>query len=214
MHFRKPGSGQQDLISQIEHEEELATEKPCSLDKLNTAVDFEIFRVELIDILGCLDRKDKGGNAPFFMFRIIVLQKYFALSEEQPWFQIRDRFNFMRFLSLRPADEVPDKNTIRDFKNQLGAEGIVRLFKHFDNHLATLGLHGKEGAGRTHLRPSGTPDESGPHTHDRHNESSRADRTGQPRVQLREDDRNQGGNSVKEGHPSRDGSHERQQKRK
>ncbi len=148
MRFKKPGTGQQDLISQIEHAEKLATEKPCSLDKLNAAIDFEIFRGDLLDALGYRDRKDKGGNAPFdpvFMFRIIVLQKYFALSEEQTEFQIRDRFSFMRFLSLRPGDEVPDKNTIWDFKNQLGADGVVRLFACFDRHLATLGLHGKEG---------------------------------------------------------------------
>ena len=62
------------------------------------------------------------------MFRIVVLRKYFALSEEQTEFQIRDRFSFMRFLSLRPGDDVPDKNTIRDFKKQLGAEGIAELF--------------------------------------------------------------------------------------
>ena len=113
MRFGKPGTGQQDLISQIEHAEKLATEKPCSLDKLNAASDFEIFRGDLPDALGYRDRKDKGGNAPFdpvFMFRIIVLRKYFALSEEQTEFQIRDRFSFMRFLSLRPGDEVPDKN--------------------------------------------------------------------------------------------------------
>ena len=112
MRFKKPGTGQQDLISQIEHAEKLATEMPCSLDKLNAAIDFEIFRGDLLDALGYRDRKDKGGNAPFdpvFMFRIIVLQKYFALSEEQTEFQIRDRFSFMRFLALRPGDEVPDK---------------------------------------------------------------------------------------------------------
>lgn len=148
MRFKKPGTGQQDLISQIEHAEKLATEKPCSLDKLNAAIDFEIFRDELLDILGYRNRRDKGGNAPFdpvFMFRIVVLQKYFALSEEQTEFQIRDRFSFMRFLALRPGDEVPDKNTIWDFKNQLGAEGMARLFDCFDRHLAALGLHGKEG---------------------------------------------------------------------
>lgn len=148
MRFRKPGTGQQDLISQIEHADRLAAAKPCSLDKLSAAIDFEMFRDELLDILGYHNRKDKGGNAPFdpvFMFRIIVLQKYFALSEEQTEFQILDRFSFMRFLSLRPGDEVPDKNTIWDFKNQLGAEGIVRIFERFDAYLAELGLVGKEG---------------------------------------------------------------------
>ena len=148
MCFRKPGNGQQDLLSQVQHADKLAAEKPCHLDKLNSVIDFEIFREVLIHRLGYRARKDKGGNAsfdPVFMFCIVVLQKYFALSEEQTEFQIRDRFSFMRFLSLRPGDDVPDKNTIWDFKNQLGAEGIAELFDCFDRHLAAIGLYGKEG---------------------------------------------------------------------
>ncbi len=148
MRFKQPASGQKDLFSQIGHAGKLAAEQPCALDKLKSFVDFEIFRDELLDILGYRNREDKGGNAPFdpvFMFRIAVLQKYFGLSEEQTEFQIRDRFSFMRFLDLSPGDEVPDKNTIWDFKNQLGTEGVARLFGVFDAHLAGLGIHAKEG---------------------------------------------------------------------
>jgi len=146
MRFRRPGSGQQDLLSQLDHARKLAAE-PTGLDKLNAVIDFEIFRPTLIEALGYKDRVDRGGNAPFdpvFMFKVVVLQKYFSLSEEQTEFQIRDRFSFMRFLRLSPGDAVPDKNTVWDFKELLGSETVGLLFRQLDGVLGSRGLHGKE----------------------------------------------------------------------
>lgn len=147
MRFRRPGSQQQDLFKQLDHASRLAL-RTTPLDKLSSAVDFEIFRDKLDELLGYKDRVDKGGNAPFdpvFMFKIAVLQKYYALSEEQTEEQILDRFSFMRFLGVAPGDELPDKNTIWDFKERLGAEGVAALFELFDKELAARGIHGKEG---------------------------------------------------------------------
>ena len=119
------------------------------LDRLAAAVDFEIFRARLMETLGYTEPKpDKGGSAPFdpvFMFKIAVMQKYYGLSEEQTEFQIMDRFSFMRFLGLAPGDKVPDKNTIWEFKERLGPDGVASLFSDLDATLASLGIHGKEG---------------------------------------------------------------------
>lgn len=147
MRFRRPGSKQQDLFGQLDHARKLA-ERITPLDKLSTAVDFEMFRERLIELLGYKDRRDKGGNAPFdpvFMFRIVVMQKYYSLSEEQTEEQILDRFSFMRFLGVSPGDAIPDKNTIWDFKEKLGPEGVAALFTDLDTALASCGLHGREG---------------------------------------------------------------------
>jgi len=147
MRFRRPGSGQQDLLGQLEHAKKLA-ERTTPLDKLAAAVEFEMFRDRLVELLGYKDRPDKGGNAPFdpvFMFKIVVMQKYYALSEEQTEEQILDRFSFMRFLGVAPGDAIPDKNTIWDFKEKLGAEGVAALFSDLDAALAERGIHGKEG---------------------------------------------------------------------
>jgi len=91
---------------------------------------------------------DLGGNTPFdpvFMFKIVILQKYYNLSEEQTEFQIMDRFSFMRFLALSPGDKIPDKNTIWLFKEKLGADGVVELFNQLDSLLLGHGIIGKEG---------------------------------------------------------------------
>lgn len=147
MRFRKPGETQQDLLAQMEHARDLA-QRSTPLDKLSATIDFEMFREILLERLGYKDRIDKGGNAPFdpvFMFKIIVLQKYYALSEEQTEFQILDRFSFMRFLKVAPGDDLPDKNTIWDFKEKLGTEGVVELFEQFSQQLGEAGVYGKEG---------------------------------------------------------------------
>lgn len=147
MRFRRPRSTQQDLFGQLEHIRQMS-EKTTPLDRLSVAIDFEIFRDLLLDLLGYRDRKDKGSNAPVdpvFMLKINVLQKFYGLSEERTEFEIVDRFSFMRFLQVAPGDALPDKNTIWDFKEKLGLEGVSRLFDFLDQKLLEQGILGKEG---------------------------------------------------------------------
>lgn len=42
------------------------------------------------------------------MLKVLVLQKYCGLSDEETEFQIMDRFSFLQFLGLQAGDEVPD----------------------------------------------------------------------------------------------------------
>ena len=64
-----------------------------------------------------LGRKDRsrGGRPPLdavMMFKILVLQALYGLSDEQAEYQVRDRLSFMRFLGLGLGDRVPDRMTI------------------------------------------------------------------------------------------------------
>ncbi|WP_244571440.1 transposase [Mesorhizobium carmichaelinearum] len=59
-----------------------------------------------------LKRSDgaKGGQPPYdpvMMFKIMVLQALYGLSNDQAEFQIQDRQSFMRFLGLGLGDRVP-----------------------------------------------------------------------------------------------------------
>ena len=66
------------------------------------------------------------------MFKILVLQRYYNLSEEQTEYQIKDRLSFQKFLGLTLADAVADKNTIGDFKQRLIEAGVMeKLFERF-----------------------------------------------------------------------------------
>jgi len=47
------------------------------------------------------------------MFKVLIRQALYGLSDEQAEFQLRDRLSFMRFVGLELHDEwVPDAKTI------------------------------------------------------------------------------------------------------
>lgn len=67
------------------------------------------------------------------MFKVLVLQVLYGLSDDQAEFQILDRRSFGRFLGLDDGDKVPDAKTIWLFREQLTVAGAVeRLLDRFD----------------------------------------------------------------------------------
>ena len=112
-----------------------------------------MFREQLESILGYNNRDPKrGGRPPFdavLMLKVLVLQQYYGLSDEETEFQIMNRFSFLQFLDLQPGDHVPDARTIWDFKQLLEKDqrdGSARLFKRFGQALTANGLLAKEGS--------------------------------------------------------------------
>ncbi|MDY0255037.1 MAG: transposase, partial [Tenuifilaceae bacterium] len=68
------------------------------LDKLNKGVDFEVFR-DILEVGLSKLPKGKGGRRPYdyvMLFKILILQRYYNLSDEQVEFQVNDRMSFMR----------------------------------------------------------------------------------------------------------------------
>src|ERR687891_2644739 len=112
------------------------------LERLTTVVEFELFRAELEAALERSDRA-KGGRPPYdpvLMFKVLVLQTLYTLSDDQTEYQIRDRLSFMRFVGLAFEDRVPDAKTIWLFREQLTRAGAtVRLFARFDAALRDAG---------------------------------------------------------------------------
>ncbi len=112
------------------------------LEKLNALVPWEVFRKPLAKALKRSDGA-KGGRPPYdsvMMFKIMVLQALYGLSDDQAEFQIQERLSFMRFLGLGLGDRVPDAKTIWLFREHLAqAEAVENLFARFDKHLAKAG---------------------------------------------------------------------------
>ena len=112
------------------------------LERLLAVVDFEVFRATLDAALGRKDRS-KGGRPPMdavLMFKILVLQALYGLSDEQAEYQVRDRLSFMRFLGLGLGDRVPDRTTIWLFREALVTAGAMEgLFARFDAELKDRG---------------------------------------------------------------------------
>ena len=92
------------------------------------AVDFEMFRDDLLSALAYGDRT-QGGRPPFdpvMMFKILVIQATNNLSDERAEFLINDRLSFMRFLGLGLSDRVPDARTIWLFREKLTKAGAIK----------------------------------------------------------------------------------------
>jgi len=80
------------------------------------------------------------------MFKILILQRYYNLSDEQTEFQIKDRLSFLDFLGLQIGDDVPDEKTIWLFKEQLKEKDLSKkLFELFTSKLIENGIVAKEG---------------------------------------------------------------------
>jgi IS5 family transposase len=95
------------------------------------------------------ERKSNAGRKPFdvvLMFKVLVLESLYNLSDEKIEFQIRDRISFMRFLDLSLGDAVPDEKTIWLFREQLTEAGLIkRLFQEFDGFLEEKGFSARKG---------------------------------------------------------------------
>lgn len=105
------------------------------LERLSHRIDFETFRRTLDGIYEKTDRKSAAGAKPFdyvLMFKIIILQRLYNLSDEQMEFQLTDRLTFRRFVGLELSHKVPDTNTIWTFKEKLKVDDNERkLFNCF-----------------------------------------------------------------------------------
>lgn len=109
-----------------------------NLEKLNSVIDWEIFR-PIIERALASNKKSNAGRPPFdfvLLFKIIILQKIYNLSDDATEYQINDRLSFMRFLGLGISNNIPDAKTIWKFKNDLkNANVMKKLFELFNNVL-------------------------------------------------------------------------------
>jgi len=115
------------------------------LMKLNDIIDWELFRPQLQrirknDIVGC-----KGFDV-VMMFKILVIQALYNLSDDAMEYMLRDRLSFMRFLGLTMTDKVPDAKTIWKYREQLTQEQLIKpLFDKFGEYLNEKGFKASKG---------------------------------------------------------------------
>jgi transposase, IS5 family len=128
---------------------EKLSQKQDPLEKLNKYINWEIFRPSIEKAME-ITPKGKGGRPPYdyiMMFKILLLQRYYNISDEQTEYQILDRLSFMRFLGLTLSDSVPDHNTIWLFREKLTEKNLIaELFDLFNRQLTGLGLIANQGS--------------------------------------------------------------------
>lgn len=118
------------------------------LERLNKVIHWDIFK----QTLGQLVSKERKSNAgakpysPLLMFKILILQRYYNLSDSQIEYQILDRLSFCRFLGLRLSDKVPDEKTVWDFRERITNAGLdQKLFAVFHDKLEENDLIAHQG---------------------------------------------------------------------
>src|SRR5437764_2389174 len=134
--------GAQPGLFYVDHRMKRLSDLGDQLEAFGSAVDFEIFRGDLVLALA-YSENGQGGRPPFdpvMMFKILVIQAANNLSDERAEYLINDRLSFMRFLGLGLSDRVPDARTIWLFREKLTRAGAIgSLFERFDAMLRQSG---------------------------------------------------------------------------
>jgi len=107
------------------------------LAKLSHFIDWEIFRITLEKSFSEeIVEKSNGGRPPFdrlTMFKALIIQSLYNLSDDQLEYQIIDRASFKRFLGLKKSDKIPDSKTFWLFHEYLIEKDVIlSLFKTFN----------------------------------------------------------------------------------
>jgi IS5 family transposase len=80
------------------------------------------------------------------MYKALLVQRFYNLSDEQTEYQINDRLSFQQFIGWSLADKIPDANTLWDFREALIKDGVFdKLFALFDGQLRERGLLAQPG---------------------------------------------------------------------
>ena len=102
------------------------------LRDLNQVIPWDEFRSGL-EQLPTPPRKSKAGRKPIdplLLFKLLILQQLYNLSDEDLEYQTHDRESFRRFVGLDCEAEVPDATTVWHFRQRLSEAGLIEtLFK-------------------------------------------------------------------------------------
>lgn len=123
---------------------EKLSRKQDPLEQLSSHIDFEFFRKPLTKFFKTDKDVNKGGRPAYdhiLMFKILILQRYYNVSDDAMEYAILDRLSFMRFLGLGINNPVPDSKTIWLFRDKLNKGSMIeKLFGHLDKQLDKDGI--------------------------------------------------------------------------
>lgn len=118
---------------------------------ISALVPWETFRGDIEAVVLTADeaRKSSAGRKPIdalVLFRMLILQSLYNLSDEQIEYQVRDRLSFTRFLGLGIEASIPDGTTLWLFREKLAKAGLMdKLFERFGQHLEAKGYIARGG---------------------------------------------------------------------
>ena len=131
-----------------EKREQKLDEKNPLLQRLNEVIPWQEFRplLERVNQRGTTSQAGRKPTDVILMFKLLVLQHLFNLSDDELEYQANDRVSFMKFLGLGIEGRIPDAKTVWLFRQQLTEQGSFEaLFEQFDSYLRQQGYEAKQG---------------------------------------------------------------------
>ena len=115
------------------------------LDELNQMINWQKFS----DIISCIHNKKQGNSAfaPILMFKALLLQSWYNLSDVALEKQLARDLMFRRFVGLNLSDSIPDHTTIWRFREALKNEQLFdQLLLEIQDQLAQKSLFIQHGS--------------------------------------------------------------------
>src|ERR1700728_4359191 len=115
-----------------------------ALAEIAALVDWAPLARALKDVHGAA--KGEPSYPPLAMFKVLLLQRWYGLSDPAMEAALFDRISFLRFAGFSSEDETPDHTTIWRFREALGKDGLIeRLFAELARQLDGRGVTVKQG---------------------------------------------------------------------
>jgi IS5 family transposase len=141
--FRKYERRQPDFVSATAGD----TERGALLRQADGLVDVEALRPLLGEPYAEAELGGKPGYDPVLRFKLLLLERWFNLSDRDVVKETEDRLSFLQFLGVAPGAGRPADNTPVDFRARLElAGGLARVFDAVNDQLAARGLVLRQGA--------------------------------------------------------------------
>jgi IS5 family transposase len=116
----------------------------AALERVSALVDWVGFERTLAGLRE--EGPGRPGYRPLLLFKALLLQAWYGLSDAELEFRLGDSLAFGRFVGLSLEDDVPDHTTLCRFRNRLVRERLLeRLFAELDGQLEGAGVILKQG---------------------------------------------------------------------
>ena len=115
-----------------------------ALAEINGLVDWQPLE-RLLSLIHCAE-KGEAAYPPLMMFKVVLLQRWYELSDPAMEDALFDRMSFLSFVGLSAEDQTPDHSTIWRFRQALAQDGLIeRLFGELSRQLEARGVRIKQG---------------------------------------------------------------------
>ena len=114
------------------------------LMRIDKEIDWKPFEQRLSGVFH--PTKGRPSHPPLLLFKALLLQQWYKLSDPGLEEALRDRISFQKFCGLSFSSEVPDETTICRFRGRLAKDGLgEELFGILNEQLEGKGLIIKRG---------------------------------------------------------------------